>query len=303
MARELKPIEEQVMVITGASSGIGLATALAAANKGAQLVIAARSGDALVEIAARLTSKGADVIAVTCDVANRADHEKVAETAIKTFGRIDTWVNNAGVGMYGRLDVTDEADARRLFDINFWGVVHGSMVALPYLRASRGVLINVGSEVSEAVAPLFGIYNASKHAVKGFTDTLRLELEQVDDAELTITLVEPTAVDTPFPQHACNYMDQEPKLPGSPIPPEQVAEAILEAATEPTRVARVGARSTINTVTAKIAPRLADKMAAKVVGELHYDEPPRRPEGVLYQPSGAGNVVGQTHGTGGREVA
>lgn len=301
MKRELKAIEDQVIVITGASSGIGLATALAAAAKGAKLAIAARSGAALADIVQRLISKGSDAVAVTCDVSNRADHERLAETAIKHFGRIDTWVNNAGVGMFGRLDETDEADARRLFDINFWGLVHGSMVALPHLRASKGVLINVGSEVSEAVAPLLGMYNASKHAVKGFTDTLRIELEQLDGADVTITLVEPTAVDTPFPQHACNYMDQEPKLPGSPIEPERVAEAILEAAAHPTRVKRVGAGSTINTLTAKLAPRLADKMAAKTADDVQYDEPPRRPGGVLYQPSSAGHVVGQTHGTGGRE--
>jgi short-subunit dehydrogenase len=301
MARDLKPIEEQVMVITGASSGIGLATALAASAKGAKLVIAARSGAALAEIAQRLVAEGGEAIAVTCDVSNRSDHERLAETAIRHYGRIDTWVNNAGVGMFGRLDETAEADARRMFDINFWGVVHGSMVALPHLRASGGVLVNVGSEVSEAVTPLLGMYTASKHAVKGFTDALRIELEELDQAPITVTLVEPTAVDTPFPQHACNYMDQEPKLPGSPIEPARVAEAILEVATSPTRLKRVGATSTLNAITAKIAPRLGDKMSAKIAGDVQYDEPPRSPSGVLYRPSGEGYVVGQTHGTGGRE--
>jgi NAD(P)-dependent dehydrogenase (short-subunit alcohol dehydrogenase family) len=117
MAPKLKKLSDQVIVITGASSGIGLATAEAAAKKGAKLVLAARSDQALADIAPRL---GKDVVAVPCDVSDRAQVERVAETAIAKFGRIDTWVNNAGVGMYGRLDETSDADARRLFDINYW---------------------------------------------------------------------------------------------------------------------------------------------------------------------------------------
>lgn len=297
---KLKPIAEQVIVITGASSGIGLATAELAVSKGAQVVLAARSADAILEIAARVEAAGGQALAVPCDVSQRVDVETVAAAAIGRFGRIDTWVNNAGVGMYGRLDEVDEVDARRLFDINFWGVVNGSIVALPYL-AHGGALINVGSEVSEATAPLLGYYNASKHAVKGFTDTLRIEVEDVDHAPISITLIEPTAVDTPFPQHARNYMLREPKLPGDPIEVSRVADAIVDAACTPTRLERVGARATLNAMTAKLAPALADKMSAKLVDQQQYDEPPRHPEGVLHRPSSDVYLVGQTRGTGGRQ--
>jgi short-subunit dehydrogenase len=303
MSIELKKIEDQVVVITGASSGIGLATARLAASKGARLVLAARSAQALEQIALELRDAGALAIAVPCDVADRAQVEALAEIAADTFGRIDTWVNNAGIGMYGRLDEGVEADSRRLFDINFWGVVNGSLAALPYLRRQGGALINVGSEVSEAVAPLFGIYNASKHAVKGFTDTLRLELEEIDEGKVAITLIEPTAVDTPFPQHARNYLDKEPKLPEPTIEPDQVAKAILDAATSPTRVTRVGMGAKVNTAMAKLAPGLADKMAARIVSQITYDEPPRHPEGALHHASATTSVVGQTHGTGGRPPA
>jgi len=141
---------------------------------------------------------GADVIAVACDVGSREQVEKVANAAIQKFGRIDTWVNDAGAAIYGRLDEVTEADNRRLFDTNFWGVVNGSLVALPHLRRQGGALINVGSEVSEAVVPLLGMYSASKHAVKGFTDGLRIEIETLDKAPVSITLIQPTAVDTPF---------------------------------------------------------------------------------------------------------
>lgn len=301
MKRELAPIEDQVIVITGASSGIGLATAMLAAKRRARLVLGARSGDALADIAAQLGQAGGEALSVTCDVADREQLEQLAAAAIQRFGRIDTWVNNAGVGMYGRLDETDDGDARRLFDVNFWGVVNGSMVALPYLRASGGVLVNVGSEASEAVVPLLGVYAASKHAVKGYTDTLRIELEQVDGGPVTVTLIEPTAVDTPFPQHARNYMDQEPKLPGTPIDPKRVAEAILHAACHRTRLDRVGARATFNALAARMAPAMGERMAAKLVDKQQYDEPPRDPGGILHRPSAEAQLVGQTHGTGGRD--
>src|ERR1700712_120281 len=155
-----------------------------------------------------------------------------AAAAIEKFGRIDTWINDAGLSIYGRLDEVSEEDSRRLFDVNFWGVVNGSLTALPHLRAQGGALINVGSEVSDAVVPLQGMYSASKHAVKGFTDALRVEIEEIDEAPVSITLIQPPAVNTPYPEHAKNYMDKEPKLPSPMIDPRQVAEAILEAATE-----------------------------------------------------------------------
>src|SRR5690606_34587129 len=126
----------------------------------------------LNEIAARIEAAGGDAIALAADVADRQQLEKVAQAAISRFGRIDSWVNDAGVSIYGRLDETTEEDARRLFDTNFWGVVNGSLVALPHLMKSGGALINIGSEVSEAVVPLQGMYSASKHAVKGYTDAL-----------------------------------------------------------------------------------------------------------------------------------
>src|SRR5262249_37640028 len=154
--------------------------------------------------------------------ADRDQVDRVAEAAIDRFGTIDTWVNNAGVSIYGRLDEVTEADSRRVFETNFWGVYNGSLAALPHLRRKGGALINVGSEVSEAAIPLQGMYSASKHAVKGFTDALRIEIEEVDGAPVSITLIEPTAVDTPYPQHAKNYMDKEPRLPAPLIDPEQV---------------------------------------------------------------------------------
>src|SRR6185295_7592371 len=138
-----------------------------------------------------------------------------------------------------------------------------------HLRQHGGALINIGSEVSEAVIPLQGMYSASKHAVKGFTDALRIEVEELDKAPVSVTLIQPTAVDTPFPQHARNYMPQEAKLPPPTIEPAKVAEAILDAAQKPTKATRVGTMAKMNTTLATLLPGLADKAVAKQAEKLH----------------------------------
>lgn len=296
MAIQLKPLNEQVIVITGASSGIGLATSRKAAIAGACPVLVCRSVHTIGEIAEEIVSHGGQSLAMECDVSVRADIEQVATQVIAKFGRIDTWINNAGIGIYGRLDEVTDDDARRVFDVNYWGVVYGSLVALPYLRQNGGALINVGSEVSEAYVPLLGAYTASKHAVKGFTDTLRVEIEEVDQAPVSITLIQPTAVDTPFPQHARNYQTQEPKLPDPKIQAEQVAEAILDAAVHPTRAKRVGLMATVNTLTAKLMPAVADRMVKSLAEKQHRNEAPRNPQGILNQSSESIGTAGQIQG-------
>ena len=292
MSVSLKPLNEQVIVITGASSGIGLCAAESAAKQGAKVVLAARSGETLDDVARRIQAAGGHAIAVACDVADRSQVQRVADRAVEGFGRIDTWVNDAGLAIYGRLDEVSDADSRRLFDINFWGVVYGSLVALPHLKKQSGALINVGSEVSEAVVPILGMYSASKHAVKGFTDALRIEVERVDKAPVSITLIQPTAVDTPFDEHARNYMDKEADLPSPMIDPQQVADAILGAAVKPTRDVKVGMMAKVNTFVAKNLPAIGERMAAKQVKNLQRDEPAEQPQGTLY----TGGEEGRTHG-------
>ncbi|MEZ2298475.1 SDR family oxidoreductase [Variovorax sp. RCC_210] len=287
-----KPLDQQVIVITGASSGIGLCTAQLAAQQGARLVLVARSGEVLQRLAQDINEQGGHAVSAQADVADRTQIDRVALLAISHFGRIDTWVNDAGISIYGRLDKVSEADSRRLFDTNFWGVVNGSLAALPYLKLVQGKLVNVGSEVSDAVIPLQGMYSASKHAVKGFTDALRVELEDVDRSGVTVTLIQPTAVDTPYPEHARNYMDQEPKLPTPMIDPLQVAEAILKAAVSGGRDIKVGGMAVMNTVLAKVLPSVADRMSAKQVERQQKGDRERDPEGALYR---AGNS-GRTHG-------
>jgi short-subunit dehydrogenase len=293
MALKLKPLDEQVIVITGASSGIGLATVEAAVLRGAKLVLVARSESALAAIVDRINDGGGDAIYAVADVASRDQVESAARIAIEHYGRIDTWVNDAGISIYGRLEEVSEADSRRLFDTNFWGVVNGSLAALPHLRQQGGALINVGSEVSDAVMPLQGMYAASKHAVKGFTDALRVEVQEIDEAPVAITLIQPTAVNTPYPAHASNYMEKEPKLPDLKIDPFRVADAILHAAENEERDIKVGTFAKLDTAVSKVFPSLADKLAAKQESQLHTDRPASHSDGALYHAGGTGQIYGE----------
>lgn len=298
MAASLKPLEQQVIVVTGASSGIGLATAQDAARRGAKLVLVARSGDVLEAVVRGLAAGGHAAIHVVADVSDREQVEHVARQALARFGRIDTWVNCAGSTIYGRLDEVPESDSRRLFDINFWGMVNGSLAALPHLRMTGGALINVGSEASELAIPLQGMYSASKHALKGFTDALRIEIEHIDGAPVSITLIEPAAVDTPLPQHARNYLAHEPKLPSPQIDPHQVAEAILGAATRPARDVKVGAMASLDVAMEKLVPALVDVMSVFQVPRQQSGQRPVNPEGSLYKPRAEGRIYGCGNGKG-----
>lgn len=298
MNATLKPVGDQVIVITGATSGIGLCTALLAAERGAKVVLAARSASTLEAIVRQIAQDGGEAVAVVADVGVRAQVARIAQVAIDRFGRVDTWVNNAAVSIYGRLDEVSEDDSRRLFDTNFWGVVNGSLEALPLLRRQGGALINLGSEASDTVLPLQGMYATSKHAVKGFTDALRVEVEQVDRAPVSVTLIQPTAVNTPYPQHARNYMDREPKLPVTPIDPHRVAEAILRAAVEGGRDVRVGAMAVMNTTMSRLMSRLGDRIWARFVDRQQESVAPRFPEGSLYRPHDTGRIYGRASHNG-----
>jgi short-subunit dehydrogenase len=260
MTVRLKPVEEQVVVITGASSGIGLATARLFADRGARgLVLVARNEQALQEIASELSARGTRAIAVPADAGRREDLERVARTAMETFGGFDTWVNDAAVSLYGALKETPIEDQRRLFEVNYWGVVNGSLIAAEHLRRrGGGAIINLGSVVSERAMILQAQYSASKHAVKGFTDGLRMELER-EGAPIAVTLIKPSAIDTPYPEHARNYLDENPSLPPPTYDPHLVAKAILFAAEHQKRELTVGLGGWLIGAMGTLAPRLTDK--------------------------------------------
>ena len=240
MAVQLRKLDEQVVVITGATSGIGLTTARMAAEGGAKLVLAARGAEALDQLASELRRTGTQVATVAADVGKRDDVERIGQAALQRFGRIDTWINNAGISIFGRNEDIPLEDMQRLFQTNYWGVVKGSLEAVKHMKTrGGGAIINLGSELSDHSIPLQGIYAASKHAVKAFTDSLRMELEQ-DKAPISVTLVKPAGIETMFVPHARNYMDKEPALPSPVYAPELAAKAILYAAQHPKRDVFVG---------------------------------------------------------------
>jgi short-subunit dehydrogenase len=291
---DLKPLPDQVIVITGASSGIGLATAYAAAERGARVVLASRNKAALDAAVATIEGKGGTALAVVADVSERSQLEALAAAAIAAYGGFDTWVNNAGVGIYGRLDVVPEAEQRRLFDVNYWGTVNGSLVAAAHLRERGGAIVNLGSILSDVSVPQQGPYCASKAAVRGFTDALRIELEH-ERAPVSVTLVKPGAIATPFPQHARNHMDREPTLPPPLYAPENAAAVVLHAAEHGGRDLYVGAGARAIVAMGRTVPGALDVASARVgtAAQKRY-APPDNPGGNLFEPAADGEVWGQT---------
>ena len=294
---KLKPLSDQVIVITGASSGIGLCTAKMAAKKGAKVVLAARGLEALQQAVQEIEAEGGEAVAVAADVGVKDQVQRIADTAREKFGGFDTWVNDAGVGMWSRLGDVSEEDGRRLFDTNYWGVVHGSLIAAKHLKArGGGAVINIGSVLSDVAIPLQGMYSASKHAVKGFTDSLRMELEE-EGAPVSVTLIKPASIASPMPEHFKNEPGRKGDFPPPVYAPEEVAMAILHAAVHPARDIRVGGASKAMGAMGKLAPRLFDRIGETMMSKAQLkDEPAPRTQGNLYKPMEGGHERGELTG-------
>jgi short-subunit dehydrogenase len=227
--------------------------------------------------------------------------DKIAERAIAEFGTFDTWVNNAAVSIFGKLDETHLDEKRRLFDVNFWGVVHGCRTAVPQLRKTGGAIINIGSVLSDRAVPIQGIYSASKHAVKAYTDALRMELE-AEKAPISVTLVKPGAIDTPYTENAAVKMEHAPTHTPPVYAPEVVAKAILECAAHPQRDVYVGGSAKLISMLESFMPRLTDLFMERTMMEsgqssAKLDETRPMDQGALYRPSGReGKVRGNYPG-------
>lgn len=293
MKLTLKPISEQTIVITGASSGIGLATAQQAAAAGARVVLASRNEDALKQVVTEITAKGGKAIYVATDVSKHEEIDNLAERAIAEFGPFDTWVNNAGLGLWGRLNEVSDTDHRQLFDINFWGIVYGSVTALRTLTQRGGALINLGSVASDFAFPMQSMYSVTKHAILGYTDALRRELID-EDAPVSVTLIQPASIGTPFHEHAKNYTGKAKKLPPPVYAPEDVARAILYAAEHPRRSIHVGGAGKIMSIADKLLPGLNDK-ASSVMIKSQFQPGPDNTAGndSLWQAGRDGKVRGE----------
>jgi NAD(P)-dependent dehydrogenase (short-subunit alcohol dehydrogenase family) len=251
-------LRNQVVVITGASSGIGRATAVMLGERGASVVLAARNEAALREVAKEIERLGGVAEVVVTDVAEWPQVERLAQRAVDRFGRFDTWVNNAAVSTYATVEESTVEEIDRVLQVNLHGQIYGVKAALPHLaRQGQGTIINVASALAERGVPLQAAYCAAKHGIKGFTESLRLELAR-DHPGITITLIEPSSINTPLFTHARSKLGVKPQ----PIPPiyepSVVAETILFAIEHPRRTIVAGGSGKMLVLAEKLSPALVD---------------------------------------------
>jgi short-subunit dehydrogenase len=300
MGRKRRPLSEQVVVITGASSGIGRETARYMAERGATVIAAARNETALESLCSEITDGGGRAVPVVADVADPVQVAAIGQQAIERFGRIDTWVNNAAVSIYATVEQLQPDEMRRLIEVNLLGVMYGSRVAVQLMRSrGGGTIINVGSVLSDRAVPLQSAYSASKHGIAGFSEALRLELQQ-DDTGIDVVLIQPSSINTPFFTWARSRFGVKPQ----PIPPvyepTAVAEVIAYAAEHGGREIVVGGAGKLLSVGQWLSPSLVDRyllQGRRGFRQQLTEEPDDRIDN-LFQPSvGRGSTTGDFEGS------
>ncbi|MFI6732399.1 SDR family oxidoreductase [Nonomuraea sp. NPDC050451] len=293
-------VKDKVVVITGASSGIGRATALAFAAKGAAVVLAARRREALEEAARECEKRGGKALAVPTDVSDAHAVKELAGRAVARFGRIDVWVNCAAVTQFGPFSEVPLEEFRRVLDVNVMGSVHGARAALPYLRdRGQGVLVNVSSVVGVVSQPYAHAYGMSKYAIRALSASLRQELRLDGAGRVKVCTVMPATIDTPLFQHAANHTGRKVVAMPPVYPAERVARAIVNLVRSPRREVIVGTMGRNLVMQSKLAPGLTERMMAAQVDRAHLSrtEPALSTHGNLYEPDpGPGVVGGGWHG-------
>jgi len=266
---------EKVIVLTGASSGFGKGAALELARKGAKLVLAARRMELLEELANECNAEGGEAIACSTDVSRRPEVERLAGAALAAFGRVDVWINNAGVGALGRFERVPLEVHEQVIATNLLGTVYGSYCAYrQFLAQGNGVLINVASELGFATVPYYTSYAAAKHGIVGFTGSLRQEVKENGIEGVHVCTIMPTAHDTPFFDHAANYTGHEVTPPKPLHDPRKVVEAIVRIAGNPEDKEIVGADGIVKLAMANVLPGAAERIGARQMHKTQMEKPP-----------------------------
>ena len=283
-------LSDSVVVITGASSGIGRATALAFAREGAAVVVAARRKAPLDSLVEECRAQGASAVAVPTDVTDERAVRDLARRPLETFGRLDVWVNNAGVGALGDFEALPAHVFRHVVETDFFGYVHGARAAVAHFRTQGGgVLVNVASMVGKMAMPYYTPYVASKFAVVGFSETLR---EELIGSGIDVVTIMPAAIDTPFFQHSANYTGRALKPPRPVYDPEDVADAIVRAAQRPRRERFVGTAARAMHLLHTLAPGLYERAARIMTDRDHFQTVPALPTpGAVLTPMSEGTEI------------
>jgi NAD(P)-dependent dehydrogenase (short-subunit alcohol dehydrogenase family) len=273
----LKPLQEQVVVVMGASTGIGRETARRLARRGARVVLSARSAPALASLLGEIKDEGGEAITVVADVAEFAQVEAVADQAVAAFGRLDTWIHLAATSVWAPVAKTSPEEFRRVVDVTLLGQVHGAMAALPHLRREgRGALIGVTSAIARRAFPLQAAYSASKRGAEGFLEALRVELRH-EGVPIRVTNVLPATVNTPFFEKARTKLGVLPKGPPPVYQPSVVADALLYAAEHGPRDLVVGGGGRALLALQKLSPRLVDAVVTRTGFAVQRTDEPKGP--------------------------
>ena len=286
----LSPNEAPVVVITGASSGIGRATAHAFAKRGASVVLAARRAPMLEEAARECEALGGAALAVPTDVTREEQVEELGKRAVERFGRIDVWFNNAGIAVFGRLESVPSEVWRRVIETNLFGYYHGASVAMRRFRAQgRGTLVQNASIVGRTAKPDGSAYATSKFAIRGFSEALRQEV--LDQPGIQVCTVLPSVVDTPFFQHAANFSGRSVRAAPPVYTAEEVAETVVDLVERPRAEAIVGGFGKMAAAQELLAPNFTTWFTGRALHRGFLSEKPSRDTtGALFEttPDGLG---------------